>query len=321
MKRNFNWKTTIFLLFCFFLPFFCLAASIKVSPAVISQQVLARDFLEFTINVKNQSSRPVRLYAVVNDISMQEGKQEFLDPSQMSRPESLARWVKISRGQMNLEAGEERNVPLSVDVPPDAEVAKRYAVVAFSQGSNREEAESKAQKLNQPQVLLDIEVKENIIERAQINEFSAEKSLFFGFPIKLSLEIENIGDQEIRPRGQIYIYDRKGEELGAVPVNNNLAAVSPLGKQVFENIWDAEKGFGRYKARLVAEYGREERKLQDTIYFWVLPWRFLFILGGGFSVVVIILSTFILRGKQRKYSEKEEPSISTIDIRSSGKKR
>ncbi|MBD3208740.1 MAG: hypothetical protein GF370_04810 [Candidatus Nealsonbacteria bacterium] len=321
MKSKFDWKTKIlFFLISFLIPFSCLAGGIKVRPAVISQQALPRDFLEFQVNIENQASYPVRLYAVVNDISMQEGKQEFLDPTELSRPTSLARWVEITRGQTKLEPGENKDISLSINVPPDAEPGKRYVLISFSQGSNREEAEERARELNQPQVLLDIEVKDNTIEKAQINKFSTEKGFFFGFPIKLSLEVENIGNQQVRPRGQIHIYNRQGEEVETLTVNDKLAAVSPSANQIFEALWEAEKGFGRYKARLVAEYGEDNRKLQDTIYFWVLPWKFLAMMGGGFLVTVIILGTFILRSGQGRGSEKSNP-VSTIDISSSIKRK
>lgn len=312
----------ISLLFSFFASVnTCLAGGIKVTPAVISQKALPRDFLEFKINIENQTSRPTRLYATVNDISMKEGKKEFLDPTKLSRPTSLARWVRISRGMVRLSPGENRDIPLSIEVPPDAEPGKYYVVISFPSGSNREEAEEKAESFNQPQILLDIEVELNTVEKAQIKKFTSQKSLFFEFPVKFSLEIENIGDQNIKPEGSIYIYNRKGEEIKAVPVNERLAAVSPLSSKVFEDMWDEEKGFGRYKARLVMEYGGEGKQLQDTIYFWILPWKFLAIILGGFLILIMILTSIILgrRPSPEKKSSGRKSSISAIDISSFGK--
>jgi len=265
-------------------------SEVTVSPTIIDHKVKARDILELSVKITNNTSSKVNLYPIVNDISITEGRQEFLEPSLLDKSTSLARWIQISRGVIELRPGEAKEIPFSVHVNLYAKPGKYYAVIIFAQGSTRAEAEAKALKLNQPQVLLNIEVEEHIIERAQIQKFQTEKNFFLNFPVKFLLGIENTGNREIKPVGSIHIYNRRGEEVGSVDVNRDLAAIVPQAYNLFENLWQSKKGFGQYKAVLAAEYGNEEKRdLQDTIYFWVLPWQFLIFFGGGLLVLIILL--------------------------------
>ena len=302
---------------CFFLLLtFCLSlitntvfaqGEIAVSPTIIDQKAEAKDILELSIKITNNTSSKVNLYPIVNDISITEGRQEFLEPSLLDKSTSLARWIQISRGVIELRPGEAKEIPFSVHVNLNAKPGKYYAVITFAQGSTRVEAEAKALKLNQPQVLLNIEVEEHIIERAQIQRFQTEKNFFLNFPVKFLLGIENTGNREIKPVGSIHIYNRRGEEVGSVDVNQAQAAIVPQAYNLFENLWQSKKGFGQYKAVLAAEYGNEEKRdLQDTIYFWVLPWQFLIFFGGGLLVLIILL-LLLIRKRLGNYSAQRPP--------------
>jgi len=302
---------------CFFLLLtFCLSlitntvfaqGEIAVSPTIIDQKAEARDILELSVKITNNTSSKVNLYPIVNDISITEGRQEFLEPSLLDKSTSLARWIQISRGVIELRPGEAKEIPFSVHVNLNAKPGKYYAVITFAQGSTRVEAEAKALKLNQPQVLLNIEVEEHIIERAQIQRFQTEKNFFLNFPVKFLLGIENTGNREIKPVGSIHIYNRRGEEVGSVDVNQAQAAIVPQAYNLFENLWQSKKGFGQYKAVLAAEYGNEEKRdLQDTIYFWVLPWQFLIFFGGGLLVLIILL-LLLIRKRLGNYSAQRPP--------------
>ncbi len=296
----------LFSIFCFLYsgPVFA-QEGIVVTPVIIEQKAEARDILEFSLKITNNTHSKVNLYPIVNDISIKEGRQEFLDPSLLDKSTSLARWVRISRGVIELWSEEEKEIPLKVLVNLNAKPGKYYATITFAQGSTRHEAEERALKLNQPQVMLNIEVEEHIVEKAQILKFQTDKNFFLKFPVKFLLEIENIGNREIRPEGFIYIYNRKKQEVASIDINQFQAGIASAGKNLFENIWQTKKGFGRYKAKLVVEYGNKERRdLQDTIYFWVLPWQMLIFFGGGLLVLIIVL--FLVISKKPRYTKHHE---------------
>ncbi len=309
---------SLFFVLCFFTYNSCVARNldVKITPVIIDQKARPRDILEFSISIKNIGDSKVRLYAIVNDISVEEGRQEFLDPSLLSKSTSLARWVRINRDMIELWPGEEKDIPLSIEVSPTAKPGKYYAVITFAHGTTFYDAEKRALELNQPQLMLNIEIEEHIIEKAQVKQFQTEKKLFLKTPVKFLLEIENIGNRSLSPQGFIYIYNRKGEEVGTIPINQTLASISPLATEFFDASWNPTKALGQYKARLVARYGtKDEKDLQDTIYFWIIPrWFLLATIGGNLILIFLLISFFFKRSAHK--SSKGYSHISTIDIRS-----
>lgn len=275
------------------------APAIEVSPLIIEEQSAIRDILEYTVKVKN-NAKPykVNLYPVVSDITVKDGKQEMADFSLSSDKTSfLSRWMSFSRGVIDLLPGEEKTLAVKINVNPLALPGKYRAALMFSEAPNSYEAEANAKIVSQPQVIFNITVKENIVERGEISVFKAEQETFLKMPAKILLEIKNIGNKPLVPEGFIYIYDRRGREVDKININGGGRAIESEQKGDFSQIWSSEKAFGRYKAKLEAEYGSgEKRNLQDTIYFWVLPWKIL----AGFSLLLLALLIILIVANYRR---------------------
>lgn len=288
-----------------FLPFFVFAQEgLKITPTLIEKKAKARDLLEFSIKISNPTDSTIRFYPLVKDISDQEN---------LDKTVSLAEWIEIFRGRIEFSPKEEKEIPFSVQVNLNAKPGKYYATIIFARGSTQPEAEENALKFKQAQLLLNIEVQEHIIERAQIKNFQAEKNLFFNFPIQFFLEIENIGNKEIIPSGSIHIYDKKGEEVANIELIQLI--IAPTEKKLLTGIWQADKGFGRFKAQLLAEYGeKEKRDLQDVVYFWIFPWHFLIIFVFGVLFLLFLSTWFIF--KKIKGHHYQKPRLDKIlDLR------
>jgi len=269
---------------------------IDVSPNIIDEKVKARDIKEYTVTLKNLGERRIDIYPVVNDYLENEGKQEFLDPGNADRSTSLANWISIKRGVIELGSGEEREVSLDIKVDPSAVPGKRHAVIAFPHGSNRPIAEKNMLSVSTASLILNFEVEEEIIEKTQVKNFKTDKNIYFSFPVNFNLEIDNFGNREIVPTGSIYIYNRRGQEIDSVVINPEKSGVLAGESKLLENEWNTDRGPGKYKARLEAEYGTEEKRdLQDTIYFWVLPLKFLLIFSIGLIILLVLVVTFLFR--------------------------
>ena len=267
---------------------------VEVIPAIIDEQARARDILEYEIKIKNNSEQKKDLYTLVNDVSITAGRQEFLSPGKSDRTVSVANWIRISRGVIELNPGEETTASLKIEISPYASPGKRYAIITFAQGANRADAEKRMKITKQAELLINVDIKEEIIEKAQINSFKTSKSTYLERPIIFSLELENFGNRVINPTGAIYIYNRRGEEIDYITLSGDEARLAPGEKKAFEKIWDNDRGLGKLKARVEIEYGQNnKRDLQDTIYFWIMPWPLLLIFGGGALFLVIII-TFLL---------------------------
>ncbi len=280
---------------------------IVVNPAIIDEKAEARDILEYVVKVKNERSSRVSLYPIVNDVLKEGGKQEFLDPGLLDKAVSLARWIKFSRGVIELMPGEEKEVDLTINVNLSAKPGKYYATIVFANGSNLPAAEETAKELNQPQLAINIEVEEHVVEKLQILQFKTEKNINLSLPVSFILDIENTGNRELEPKGAISIYNRKGEEVDLIDINSDKLKIGPNENKNIVFSWQAPKSLGKYKAKLNIEYGdKESRDLQDTIYFWVLPWITLSFFIGLVFILIVFLAIIIFKktnhhGQQKNY--------------------
>ena len=267
----------------------------SVTPIIIDKKALTRDILVATIHLENNTARKANLYAVVNNVNTSEGKQEFLDPSKADLSNSLANWILITRGVIPLMPGDIKDIDFRINVDRSAQPGMYHAIIAFADGTTRPDAE--AALSSSPFVTINLEVLENIKERLQLTRFVPDRTFFGTFPASFTYDIENTGNRALQPTGDIRIYNRRGEEVGLVPLNSGGKEFGPNAKATLAGIWAGSGGFGRYKALIDLRYGADGGKaIQDAVFFWVLPWQKLLILFGIFALLVI-MGTVILHKK------------------------
>lgn len=309
------------------------AASFTVTPAVINEKAKARDILKESVTLTNNLANKINVYAFVNNIAIREGKQEFLDPSRADHSSSLANWIMIRRGFIELLPGEKKKIDFDIEVNLRAKPGMYHALINFAEASTRAEAEAKI--AGAPSVTVNLEVFEDIKERLQLKSFISDKTFFFGFPVSFSYELENIGNRPVLPLGEIRIYDRRGREVTSMQISEAASAIAPAENIKIVSSWSGlEKssaplmlasvasalgvggGFGKYKAVLDIEYGVVGKTLQDTVFFWVIPLWPITILW----LVIVSFSMFLLwawysrnRSPEARISPRKDAKV--IDLR------
>jgi hypothetical protein len=84
---------------------FAQESGVQIFPHIIDEKAKANDIIKYDIKLTNNTGRKVGLYPVVNDITSDGGLQEFTSPNKLDKQASLARWISISRGVVNIEPG------------------------------------------------------------------------------------------------------------------------------------------------------------------------------------------------------------------------
>lgn len=315
MKNNFKvaWFT-IALLMCLMIADRTFSqGDIVVSPVIIEEEARARDILEFSLKITNQGTAKVNVYPLVNDISIEEGKQEFLPSSLSDKARSLTSWIRLSRGAIELWPSEQKEVPFSVNVNLNVKPGKYYAVITLAQGATRLEAEERALKFNQPQILISLEVKEEE-GGMQVKQFQTESKVYLKPAVKFLLSIENTGRKAITASGIISIYNKRGEEVGSIEVNPQDTVIESLKTGLLSYAWQGAGDWGRHQARLTLTYGQDKRAWQETIYFWFFPWQLLIFFSGALLFVGLGLVLLIFK-KLKKYRS-QATSSKIIDLSS-----
>lgn len=299
-------------------PLLTLAApsDFSVSPLIFDEKAKQRDILRESIGVMNNSTdRSINLYAFVNNVDPTAGVEGFQSASEADLGKSLANWIEISRGAIDLMPGEKRQIPLLIQVNLRATAGMYHAFVSFAEGSTRDEAERKIK--DGVSIAVNVEILDDAKEALELKSFVSADTFVTGEKASFKYDIQNIGNRPLSPKGQVRIFNRSGEEVATLDVNQQGMSLDPNISGQLASAWDAGSRFGRYKAMLDVEYGDKTRgTLQDTVFFWLIPWKEMLAIFLSLGVVVLSLTVYwhngyAIRSRQKlahagAYSHAEE---------------
>jgi hypothetical protein len=265
----------------------------SITPVVSNEKAKPRDIIKKELLVTNNKNERVNVYISVENIDPTAGAQEFKSPGVSDLATSLANWIEITRGVIDLSPGESRKIPYLIHVNLAAKPGSYFARIVFTEGPRRVDAEAKPPE-DGTSLMLNVEVLDDAKERLQLGNFTADDSVVTGENVSFSYLLENVGNRQLEPRGTIRIFNRKGEEVGSIPLNAGGEEITPDNKKQLAAVWNAEGRFGKYKAFLDLEYGENQlASVQDTVYFWVFPWKEVMLALMGVGLLAVI-GTFII---------------------------
>jgi hypothetical protein len=291
MKKILCKTVSKFLLALFiFSPVFAFAASFSVSPLIVDEKAKKRDILKQTVTLTNNTEIKWNVYTTVKNIDRVDGEQEFVHRTKTDVTTSLAHWIEIPR-MSELAPGETKRIPYLIQVHMNAVPGIYHAEIIFQEGTNRAEAE--ANKVKEV-ISVNLEVLDDSKERLQLGTFMSDKTFFTEGVASFSYLLENIGNRSVTPKGEIRIFNRRGEEIATIDVNSKEAALLPEATSQLGAVWNTDGAFGRYKALLDVEYGNKQRgTVHDTVFFWVVPWQKVTMLFVGIAIVLIIATSML----------------------------
>jgi hypothetical protein len=268
----------------------------SVSPLIFDEKAKQRDILKESIGVMNNSSdRSINLYAFVNNVDPTAGVEGFQSASEADLGKSLANWIEISRGAIDLMPGEKREIPILIQINLRATAGMYHAFISFSEGSTRDEAERKMKE--GISVAVNVEILDDAKEALELKSFVSSDTFVTGAKASFKYDIQNIGNRPLSPKGQVRIFNRSGEEVATLDVNQQGMTLDPNISGQLASAWDAGSRFGRYKAMLDVEYGDKTRgTLQDTVFFWLIPWKEMLAVFFSLGVVVLSLTFYWYNG-------------------------
>ncbi len=289
----------------FITPEIAFAKYIQVSPIVINKDLQARDIIREQVVLKNTSPAKLNVYTFVNNVTSgtEGGIEAFLDYQQSEKQKSLANWIEISRGVIELMPGEEKEIEFIIKVHHEATPGDYHALISFGTGTNRDEAEQRLTR--ESSVMVVGSVVKNTRELLQVKKFTAGNLFFSGTDAEFTYTLQNNGDEVIIPDGEILLYDRRGIEIGAMRVNGQGESILPGEEKEFVSTWSGEYSLGRHKAYLSAVYGAQKKNLTDTTYFFMLPWKQLLLL----FTVLMFFTVYVMHVIHDKFFQKRKKQV------------
>jgi hypothetical protein len=277
--------------------------TLQISPAVIDEKAKQRDIMHESITLQNVSDHTLNLFPAVEDVNKSNGDQSFsYADTADARSDSLANWIELSRGVIQLTPGETKTVPFVIHVNMNAVPGLYHAELNFTDGETRDQTTNRAPDGS---ASVNVEVKADIREGLQLTRFSTDRMVFNGDDVLFNYNIENNGNQDLQPTGDIRIYNRRGEEVATIDVNKEGKSISPEQTAQLASVWSAVNGFGQFKALITVNYGKTQTaSVQDTVFFWIVPWKQLLGLFTATMIVMVILGIYFHRWFEERHLNK-----------------
>jgi len=286
--------------------------SVTISPPSLSFSVKPGDKAEGRLGLINDSNVDILFDVLSYDmiVTDNEGTPEILPAGTIANNKySASSWVGVDAPTILVKANSRANINYYAQVPADAGPGGHYAAIVY-RPKRIETTQGSGAAINaQLATLIYFDVAGDIKESARVKKFSAPGFSEYG-PVNLTTEITNNGDTHIKPAGTLTVKNM----LGQVIVSKQLASANifPGGiSRVIEDAVGTKWMFGKYEAKLMANYGRNNNlPLIATAAFWVFPWKIAVLV---LALVAAAILGFLYMKKNKKHGTPapEEPAQPT----------
>lgn len=260
-----------------------------------------------TIKVRNESSQERDVTVSISDFVVNDniGTPTVISATKEDNRWAASNWITVSPSSFKLKGGETKALSLIITPPANALPGGHYAMVIHSPDVSVSLLNSTGASIQtMVGTLVYITIPGDITQDATITEFSAPKFLEFG-PVDFSTTIKNLSDIHIKPAGNITVTNMIGMK-SFIQFNKEGTNIFPGKTRDFENQLNKQWLFGRYKAELNAAYGTAGGVATAVVFFWVIPWRFLILVGTAIATIIIVIIVLKKRSGGQKQQNEEK---------------
>jgi len=285
----------ILFLTAFFLLTFNSSQAVTIGPAKIEYKVDPGATISDKLFIVNDGQETQTFYAAFEKFVVEGGQMKFL----ASEPAELSQWFKIEKS-VTLKAGEQKEIPFTIEVPKNAPPGGHFAVIWWGTGAPNDQNVSIVTRAG---ILVFLQVSGEVNEKGEVSEFSLLNGKFFVFqlPEDFVVNFKNQGNTYLKPKGEISIKNIFSSTIAAFKVNSKERIILPNNRQLLDVVKKFDKppfAFGFYKAELTLRWGEKQNDITRNIWFFVFPWKTVLI------VVIILLAFFFLATKGiKKYNQ------------------
>lgn len=288
--------------------------NIEVSPAKVNLEVEPGETYTQTFRVGNYSGAEKTLYFYTQDFTVEneEGTPLFLentDPDNISY--SLTKWVSISEEELTLENEEVKEVEVEITIPEEAEAGGHYAAF-FTQTENPQTIDTSAiGSVGRIASLMLVNVPGDVEENIELKEFFTNKKYYFESDPKIEFTtiLANEGNVHAIPTGVVFVSGGQNFKNKNIIYNQKQGAVLPNApdRKITESFVANTLGnfppVGKFKANLLVKYGSQNYEINSQTEFWLLPAKFLAVVG-----VVVLTVIFMIWRTLVSFKKKDSPS-------------
>lgn len=285
--------------------------TITISPPTLSFSVDKGSKGEGRLGLINDSNDDILFSVFTFDmiVTDNKGTPEILPGGTIQNNKySASSWIGVDSPTILVKAHTRADLRYYYQVPFNAGPGGHYAAIVY-RPKRIETARGSGAAINQQlATLVYFDVSGTIKENAFIKRFEAPGFSEYG-PIKITTEIVNNGDTHIKPTGTLTVKNMFGKTLLSKEMTT--ANIFPGGvSRVFEETIGKKWMFGKYEAKLIASYGRNNNlPLVATVAFWVFPWKVAVLIVA--LIIVAILGYLYMRKTKKGHGDSKNPKEET----------
>lgn len=224
-------------------------------------------------------------------------------------PYTLKDYISMPEMEFELDHNMRARIPVTVSLPADAEPGGRYGSVVVStvtrpasSGSDTG-ARPSSPIISRIGTLFFISTPGTTDIAGALQSFQTvdNKSIYYNGPIDFALLYQNTGSVHLNPYGEISISNMLGEEVGFIQIEPWFTL--PQSFRTREVSWQREFLVGKYTATARINRGYDDVIDEQTLTFWVIPYKHIAGVFIGLFVLFLVLRFFTSRFElQRKVS-------------------
>ncbi len=264
---------------------------VEIKPAVIEDAASPGQQYHFAITVRNISDTERTYSFSTRDIKGLDvrGLPVFAAQNEVT-DYSLSAWVVLPQSSVTLGAGEMREIPFTIKVPMGASPGAHFGGIFLDMAAAQQQTTGAGVGYSVG-TIISLKIAGDVIEEAQLREFSTDKLVYGAAEVKFTSRVENKGNVLERPHGLIEVTDMFGKKVTTINVNDSASPVFPGSDRSYPVTWTSEEfAFGRYQAVVSLVYGDSARKtISAATSFWILPLKPILTLIGVLLALVLAL--------------------------------
>ncbi len=302
--------------------------SLQVSPSPLVTTIKPGKATTLDLKIRNGSTGIEELKIEPRGFSVN-NTSDTITIDDTSKP-AIADWVSFSDPTFTIQPGAWHTQKVTIK-PPEAAGFSYSLVLVISRKNNPSPVSGGRLIKGSVAVFTLINIdRPGSTRQLEIPTFATTQKLYEFLPATLKVTFKNTGNSIVQPYGNIFIQrsDDDTIPISTLKVNDNQSYILPETSRTLQADWQdsfpvyqktvrtdgtAEQHLawnwdrlshfriGKYTAKLVAVYNDGERDIpiQQTITFWVVPWRAILAAIVGLTMVILLT-----RWRSKRHTEK-----------------
>lgn len=277
------------------------ASTLRVSPLRSDVEVNPGESRKVKVTVTNPTDQPIDVLPVVNDFVAQD---EDGTPALLLNDDSHANHHSFKRltkaiDSVTIPAKESHSIEVEISTPPSLEPGGYFGVVRLTP------ADTSGGQVNMSASvasLILMRVKGDAPERLNLTNFdvqqqgNSKRMLFDSDNLSILVRFENTGGVQLSPTGKISVM-KSGDVVFETDFNDKIQhdLVLPNSARRWNIPIEGLGGMGLYTATATFTYGSNNRTVEVTKSFWVIPRSLIAVAAGSLVVLVAAVVGVVLR--------------------------